>query len=162
MRAIDHDHKGHSRGTPFAVAVLPHDARAIRRKLITLAEGGDVLVDLPQTVAFETGDVLVLEDGRLVEIAAAHEELYEITGRDTLHVMELCWHIGNRHLPCAIEGAAHGPKRLLIGRDHVIKDMLEGLGASVRAVTEPFSPVRGAYSGHGHDHGHGGHHHHHD
>ncbi|WP_404400341.1 urease accessory protein UreE [Pelagibacterium halotolerans] len=161
MRAIDHDHKGHTRGTPFDVAVLAHDERAVRRKLITLAQGDEVLVDLPQTVALETGDVLVLEDGRIVEIVAAEEELYEITARDTLHIMQLCWHIGNRHLPCQIEGEAHGPKRILIGRDHVIKDMLEGLGATVRDVIEPFSPVRGAYSGEGHGHHHERHHHHH-
>ncbi|TJX17772.1 MAG: urease accessory protein UreE, partial [Mesorhizobium sp.] len=46
-------------------------------------------------------------------------------------------------------------ERILILRDHVIKAMLEGLGATVREVSEPFKPVRGAYSGHGgHDHGH--------
>ena len=44
--------------------------------------------------------------------------------------------------------------RILILRDHVIKAMLEGLGAKVTEVVEPFSPVRGAYSGHGHDHHH--------
>ena len=32
--------------------------------------------------------------------------------------------------------------------------MLEGLGATVSEVSEPFHPVRGAYSG-GHAHGHG-------
>ncbi|MCD7058709.1 urease accessory protein UreE [Pelagibacterium xiamenense] len=159
MRAIDHDHKGHARGEPFGVAVLAHDERAIRRRLITLTGGEEVLVDLPRTVALETGDVLVLENGRIVEIVAAAENLYEITGRDTLHIMELCWHIGNRHLPCQIEGEAHGPKRILIGRDHVIRDMLEGLGATVREIVEPFSPVRGAYSG---GEGHHHHHHHHD
>lgn len=156
MRAIDHDHKGHSRGTPFDTAVLTHDARAIRRKLITLTGGGEVLVDLAQTVVLETGDVLILEDGRLVEMVAASEQLYAVTGRDTRHVMELCWHIGNRHLPCQIQGEAHGPKRVLIGRDHVIKDMLEGLGATVEEIVEPFSPLRGAYAGAGHSH------HHHD
>ena len=42
--------------------------------------------------------------------------------------------------------------------DHVIADMVIGLGAAVRAVDRPFNPEGGAY-GHGavqgHSHGHG-------
>jgi urease accessory protein len=49
------------------------------------------------------------------------------------------------------------PQRLLIGRDHVIKDMLEGLGANVVEISAPFSPLRGAYWGQ--EHGHAHHHH---
>ncbi|MEC8197334.1 MAG: urease accessory protein UreE, partial [Pseudomonadota bacterium] len=43
--------------------------------------------------------------------------------------------------------------RLLIQRDHVIKEMLELLGATVTEVTEPFTPEGGAY-GHGRTHSH--------
>jgi urease accessory protein len=97
--------------------------------------------------------------------ATACEPLYEIFGRDAVHLMELAWHIGNRHLAAAIE-----PTRILILRDHVIKAMLDGLGARVEEIVDQFNPVRGAYSGnreHGHDddnrghrhHGHGGHRH---
>ena len=43
--------------------------------------------------------------------------------------------------------------RLLIQRDHVIREMLGKLGATVREVTEPFTPEGGAY-GHGRTHGH--------
>ncbi len=59
-----------------------------------------------------------------------------------MHLAELAWHIGNRHLAAAIEA-----DRILILRDHVIKAMLEGLGATVTDIVEPFTPVRGAYSG---------------
>ena len=56
--------------------------------------------------------------------------------------------------------------RILIQRDHVIRAMLQGLGASVREVVARFQPVHGAYHAHGHDHGHSHHHehghHHHD
>ncbi|TIW80485.1 MAG: urease accessory protein UreE, partial [Mesorhizobium sp.] len=103
----------------------------------------------PEPVALNDGDRLVLEDGRQLEIVAAPEEVYDIRARDAVHLTELAWHIGNRHLAAAIE-----PDRILILRDHVIKAMLEGLGAKVHEVSQPFSPVRGAYSGHGHDHGH--------
>jgi len=138
---------------PFAKAVLVHDERHLRRRAIELSDGSKVLVDLPEPVALNDGDRLVLEDGRHVEIIAAPEEVYDIRARDGVHLTELAWHIGNRHLAAGIEA-----DRIVILRDHVIKAMLEGLGATVREVSEPFKPVRGAYSGHGgghgHDHGH--------
>lgn len=147
-----------TRAEPFDIAVLVQDERHVRRKAIGLSRGDKVLVDFPEAVVLADGDALILEDGRHVEIRAAEEELFDIRGRDAVHLAELAWHIGNRHLAAQIE--AH---RILILRDHVIKAMLEGLGAAVTDVHEPFSPLRGAYSG-GHSHGHGdGHdHHHHD
>ena len=138
---------------PFDVAVLPHDERHLRRRAIELAHGDKVLVDLPEPVLLGHGDRLVLEDGRQVEIIAADEDVYDIRARDSVHLAELAWHIGNRHLAAAIES-----DRILILRDHVIKAMLEGLGATVTDITEPFTPVRGAYSGHGHSHDHDHHH----
>ncbi len=106
----------------------------------------------------EHGDRLVLDDGREIEIRAASEELYEIRGRDPRHIAELAWHIGNRHLAAQIE-----TDRIFILRDHVIRVMLEGLGATVTDVVAIFSPLRGAYSGgHQHHHGHDHDHHHPD
>ncbi|MET2829759.1 urease accessory protein UreE [Mesorhizobium shangrilense] len=133
---------------PYGRAVLAHDERHLRRRAIELSGGGKVLVDLAEPVALNDGDRLVLEDGRHVEIIAAREEVYDIRARDGVHLTELAWHIGNRHLAAGIEA-----NRIIILRDHVIKAMLEGLGATVTEVSEPFRPVRGAYSG-GHDHGH--------
>lgn len=139
--------------TPVGQVVLAHDERHLRRKVLELGEGTKVLVDLPKPVALEDGDFLVLDDGRHAEIVAAEEEVYDIRARDRLHLAELCWYVGNRHLAAQIE-----EDRILILRDHVIKTMLEGLGAKVTEIVEPFTPLRGAYSGQTHGHGH--HHHH--
>ena len=137
----------------FDLAVLAHDERHLRRKLLTLVHGDEVLVDLPSAVRLESGDCLLLEDGRTVEIQASEEKLYEVRGRDPVHLMQLCWHIGNRHLPCQIVSEWEGiGLRVVIQRDHVIKAMLEGLGATVIEISEPFSPEPGAYA-HG-DHSH--------
>ncbi|WP_081602567.1 urease accessory protein UreE [Afipia felis] len=133
----------------FGTAVLQHDERHLRRKTINLTNGNDVLVDLPDPVILIAGDQLVLDNGAVVGIVAADEPLYEITGRNSAHLAELAWHIGNRHLPAAI-----ATDRILILRDHVIKAMLEGLDAKVHEIVAPFNPVRGAYAGHGHEHGH--------
>ena len=141
---------------PSGRAVLPHDERHLRRRTIELVDGRKVLVDLPEPVVLETDDRLVIEDGGEVVVAAAYEPLYEVFGQDPVHLMELGWHIGNRHLSAAIKST-----RILILRDHVIKAMLEGLGAQVKEIVAQFKPVRGAYSSHGeHAHGPRGHDHH--
>ncbi|MBB4231929.1 urease accessory protein UreE [Rhizobium mongolense] len=143
---------------PIGKVVLPHDLRHLRRKLLHLENGDMVMLDLKEPVLFASGDMLVLEDGELIEIQAADEKLFEIRGRDRLHLIELAWHLGNRHLGAQIE-----EERILILRDHVIRSMLEGLGATVSEVTEPFQPARGAYHSHGgHSHGHDHGHHAHD
>ena len=129
---------------PFDIIVLTQEERHLRRKVVTLQHGDEVLVDLPRAFALAHGDRLVLDDGRHVEVIAAEEELYEIKARGAEALIELAWHIGNRHLAAQIE-----PDRILIARDHVIKDMLIGLGADVTDVCEPFEPVRGAYHRHG-------------
>jgi urease accessory protein len=124
---------------------LDYDARFLRRKVLTTDAGQQVLVDLPKTTSVNAGDAFVASDGTLIGIRAAPEPLLEVRGQP-LH--RLAWHIGNRHTPCQIEEG-----RLLIQRDHVMAQMLAGLGAEVREITEPFTPEGGAY-GHGRTHGH--------
>ena len=92
------------------------------------------MVDLEHTVKFEDRDCLILEDGRLVQIIASDEELMQVRARDAAHLTLLAWHIGNRHLPAQIETT-----RILIRRDHVIKSMLEKLGAETSLTcAKPF------------------------
>ncbi len=138
-------------GAAWDIVVLAHDERHLRRKVLRLEHGDEVMVDFEQAIALDHGDALVLEDGKLVEIVADEESLLEILPRNAVHLAELCWHIGNRHLAAQIEQS-----RVLVQNDHVIKAMLEGLGAHAHVVCEPFHPIRGAYappSAHGHGHG---------
>jgi urease accessory protein len=136
--------------------VLDFDDRHRRRMAMTGTRGLEFLLDLEAAVALRGGDALVLEDGRLVEVVAAPEPLLEIRGNDPFHLVRLAWHLGNRHLPTQIMG-----KALRIRRDHVIEEMVKGLGARVVEIEAPFDPEGGAYAaGHGaapahasHDHG---------
>lgn len=153
LRAVSHSHGG---GHPPAGTIsLDHAARHLRRKLVTTDQGEKVMIDLPEPVLFTDGDRLVLEDGRAVAIVAAEEELYEVKPGPACPLRHLAWHLGNRHLPAQID-----EDRILIQRDHVIRAMLEGLGASVSETVSRFQPVHGAYHAHGHDPGHGHSHHH--
>ena len=128
---------------PFDIVVLDADERHMRRKLITLSHGDEIMVDFDKPVKLEHGDRLVLEDGRVAEVIAAEESLMEVKARDTGHLVQLAWHIGNRHLPAQIDS-----DRILIRRDRVIAQMLENLGATILEVTEPFMPQHGAYHSH--------------
>jgi len=145
---------GTSVTAPIGTVVLAHDERHLRRKLLHLADGDMVMLDLKEPVVFGDGDRLVLDNGDQVEIRAAKEPLYEIVPRDALHLAELAWHLGNRHMSAQIEA-----DRILILRDRVIREMIELLGARVVEIVEAFQPMRGAYHTHGdnHGHGHGGH-----
>ena len=116
--------------------VLGYDDRFLRRRRLTMASGEPFLVDLAETTNLLAGDAFGLDDGRLIEIAAADEAVLVIRG----DLVRLAWHIGNRHTPCQI-----GPDRLVIRADHVLADMLRGLGASVTEAREPFTPEGGAY-----------------
>ncbi len=115
---------------------------------MTGVNGVAFLLDLAETAALKDGDGLVLDDGRIIAVQAAREPLMEITCRDAAHLVQIAWHLGNRHLPTELFG-----DRLRIRQDHVIRDMLAQLGAGVADIQAPFNPEGGAY-GHGRTHGH--------
>jgi len=122
-----------------ARVALTYEERFLRRRRMTLADGSAFLLDLPETTSLNPGDAFELSDGRLIGIDAADEPLLAVKG----DLPRLAWHIGNRHAPCQIEAV-----RLVIRRDHVLRDMLLRLGAEVHEVAGPFAPEGGAY-GHG-------------
>lgn len=128
----------------YDLVSLTYEERLLRRKRLVTVHGETFLVDLPKATSLNQRDALALNDGRLIEVIAADEQLVEIRGDLAL----LAWHIGNRHTPCQIED-----ERLLIRSDHVMEEMLKLLGASLTRVTEPFRPESGAY-GHGRVMGH--------
>jgi urease accessory protein len=123
---------------------LDYEGRFLRRRRLRAQGGTDFLLDLAEVTSLDHGDALVLTDGRLIEVEAAHELLLEVRG----DLPRLAWHIGNRHTPCEIR-----KDRLLIRRDRVLTDMLVRLGAVVEETEAPFRPEGGAY-GHGRTHGH--------
>lgn len=133
--------------------VLDHEARHRRRVAMTAQGGLAFLLDLDRATALDDGDAVKLEDGRLVQVRAAHERLIEIRTDNPLRLMKVGWHLGNRHVATEI-----GADVLHIGFDHVLLEMVRGLGATAREVERPFRPERGAYEG-GHDHAHHGHDH---
>jgi len=129
-----------------------------RRIVLRTVSGLEFLLYLKQATTLRHGDSLVLDDGQVVTVEAAPEKLVEIVADDADALMRIAWHLGNRHLPTQLMG-----DRLRIRYDHVIVDMVKGLGGTVREVMAAFDPEGGAYGfgttmghhlGHGHDHNH--------
>lgn len=119
---------------------LDHAGRH-RRRLSMASDGGlAFLLDLAHATAFEDGDALAIEDGRLVLVRAAAEALVEVRAESPLLLKQVIWHLGNRHVATEITDDA-----VYVLHDHVLIDMLRGLGASVALVERPFRPERGAY-----------------
>ena len=124
-----------------------------RRRMAMRSDGGiEFLLDLADAVVLREGDGLVLPKGGYVRVRAAIEPLLEISARSSTELARFAWHLGNRHLPAQVENG-----RIKVRADHVIADMMRGLGAVVREVMAPFDPESGAYSGvdghRHHDHG---------
>jgi urease accessory protein len=151
IRANKVIHAGDWSGDATDAVVLAYDDRHRRRLAMKGERGVEFLLDLPEAIALRNGDGLVLEDGRMVEVRAKPEPLLVVQAKNAHHLTRLAWHLGNRHVPAAIEKS-----RILIRPDHVLAEMLAGLGAEVSAVEAPFDPEGGAYdhAGHGHHHDH--------
>jgi urease accessory protein len=121
-----------------------------RRRLRLVAESGNpFLLDLPRAQHLADGDGLELDDGGYVRVCAAPERVLEIEADGPAELLRLAWHLGNRHLPVqALDG------KLRIRDDHVIAQMVEGLGGRITRLSAPFDPETGAYAvpDHGHEH----------
>lgn len=134
---------------PAAVAdaiTLDHETRG-RRRLAMTADGGlAFLLDLPRPMNLDDGDALALEDGRLVVVRAAAEDVIEITAATPLRLAKIAWHLGNRHTPAEVTEDA-----IYVAPDHVLVEMVRGLGGASRPVKRPFRPEQGAYHGHAHE-----------
>jgi urease accessory protein len=128
--------------------MLDADDRHRRRFVLTGEKGTTVLLDLPQPVTLHDGDGLVLDDGSIVCIVGMTEPLAEIAAKTPLDIVRVAWHLGNRHADVQFVGG-----RIRIRHDHVLEEMVKGLGATVTPVEAPFDPQADVH-GHTHEHGH--------
>jgi urease accessory protein len=124
--------------------ILDADERQCRRIVLTGTNGTRVLLDEAELTRLYHGDGLVLEDGNIVRVAGRPEPLIEIAAPNASDLARLAWHIGNRHTDVQVMA-----ETLRIRRDHVLEEMLRGLGATLTPLDAPFDPEPGAYSAHG-------------
>jgi urease accessory protein len=133
--------------------ILDAGDRNRRRIVMTGDNGTQFLLDVEKPVSLRDGDGLVLDDGSMVLVVGAPEALIEISAGSALDAVRLAWHLGNRHTDVQIVG-----DRIRIRRDHVLEDMLRGLGATLAALDaafDPESPTPSQEHAHHQGHGHG-------
>ncbi|WP_454710491.1 urease accessory protein UreE [Cupriavidus nantongensis] len=128
--------------------VLPFADRSKSRLRAVLDNGADAALFLPRGTVLRGGDLLVAQDGSLVEVQAAAESVLEVRAQDPHALMRAAYHLGNRHTPVEI-----GRDYLRLEYDAVLADMLRRLGVRAERADLPFEPEAGAYGG-GHKHGH--------
>jgi len=126
---------------------LPHDIRCRTRLRVTLASGREAGIVLARSERLRPGDYLRSDDGTVVMVTAAIEPLLEATAAELLTVTRAAYHLGNRHVPVQIVDLL----TLRLPVDHVLADMLRGLGLQVKEISAPFSPEGGAYGQPGSD-----------
>ncbi len=150
---ITHLHEGDN---PLEV-ILTFDERKKSRHRTSTACGKDFGWFVERGIVLSQNDVLKCKDGTLIRVLAADEEVSDVTTQDALLLMRAAYHLGNRHVPLQV-----APTFLRYQRDHVLDEMVIGLGLTVSHVAASFQPENGAYSGgHSHSHSHGHHSHEH-
>lgn len=128
---------------------LPYELRQKSRLRAMLDNGEEVGLLLPRGTVLRGGDCLKAESGAVILVQAAEEVVSTVAEQDPTQFARACYHLGNRHVPLQI-----GDCWLRYLHDHVLDEMLRGLGLEVNCERAPFEPEAGAYGG--------GHHHHHD
>jgi urease accessory protein len=127
---------------------LAFDLRRKSRLRATLTNGREVALFLPRGSVLRDGDLLEAEDGTVIQVESAAENILWVTAETPHALMRAAYHLGNRHTPVEL-----GTVFLKLEADPVLHEMLLQLGVTVREERMPFQPEGGAYGG-GHRHGH--------
>ncbi len=127
------------------VVTLPYELRQKCRLLSQTNKGSKIGIFLPRGHVLKHGMVLTGQDDCRVRILAAEEALSVIRTDDALLFARACYHLGNRHIALQIL-----PGELRYQCDHVLDQMLLGLGLTISHELLPFEPEQGAYHQHGH------------
>ncbi len=148
----------HRHGRPTAdTVILGYAARSGEPASVTSVKGNAIDIYVPGAPRLRTDDLLMLDDGSLVEVVAAPEPLLEARAADVSALARLAWHLGDRHVAVQLL-----PNRIRVQREAAVEALLSALGAKVTPIDAPFEPEGGAYAPQpAHDHGHH-HDHHHD
>jgi urease accessory protein len=139
-----------------AQLVLPFELRSRSRFRAQLVGGEEVGVILARGQVLRGGDLLLAADGRVIEVGAAEETVSTVHSAEPRALARAAYHLGNRHVALQVWDGW-----LRYSHDHVLDDMLRGLGLTITVEQAPFEPEAGAYhadgdagDGHGQSHGH--------
>ena len=138
--------------------ILDYDQRQTKQGFFFTGKGACIELDFPEPPALATDDVLVLDDGGLIDIVADSESLIEARIPDVVALARLAWRLGDRHAPVQILA-----NRVRLRRNPEVEALLAGIATKVMPLFAPFEPDRATSQGAGpaHHHHHHGHDHYH-
>ncbi|BBL21024.1 urease accessory protein UreE [Acinetobacter radioresistens] len=131
----------------FEIVELTFDTRQKSRFRATLNSGIDIGADLPRTGILRSGSFIATEQGDILRIDAKPEHLMQVIAQSDFDLVKAAYHLGNRHVPLMLT-----PSALYFEPDHVLAEMVTGLGLTVAEIEHPFEPESGAYAQHSHEH----------
>ena len=126
------------------ILTLPFELRQRSRLRANLDTGEEVGLMLPRGLILRGGDYVRAEDGSIIRIEASSESVSTVHHNDTLLLTRAAYHLGNRHVALQV-----GEGWLRYQHDHVLDDMVRGLGLNVIHELAAFEPESGAYGEHG-------------
>jgi len=132
---------------PNATLTLRYEQRQRSRLRVRLDNGDEAALVLPRGTILRGGDRLHGDDDFVVEITSAPERVSTVTCADAPALVRVAYHLGNRHVALQIEAG-----RVSYLHDHVLDDMVRGLGLEVITQQAAFEPEAGAYQAAGHHH----------
>ena len=116
-----------------------------RRRIRLVDDAGEpFLLDLERAAILADGDGLALNGDGVLRVRAAPEPVLDVVCRSPAETARIAWHLGNRHTPVQVLNGG----TLRLRDDHVLADMLTGLGAEPVRREAPFEPEPGAYHRH--------------
>ena len=131
----------------FEIVELTFNTRQKSRFRATLNSGIDIGADLPRTGILRSGSFIATEQGDILRIDAKPEHLMQVIAQSDFDLVKAAYHLGNRHVPLMLT-----PSALYFEPDHVLAEMVTGLGLTVAEIEHPFEPESGAYAQHSHEH----------
>ncbi|PCI41839.1 MAG: urease accessory protein UreE [Moraxellaceae bacterium] len=139
--------------------VLDHLQRERGRFKTVATSGKEVRVFLERGQPLLIGDVLRSHCGKNIAVIGALESVATASTDNWQQFSKACYHLGNRHTKLQV-----GECWLRITPDHVLEELVQKFGLSIRHEKAVFEPEPGAYvrraANHSqHERVHGHHHH---
>jgi urease accessory protein len=140
--------------------LLTFDDRRRQQGFVFGAKGTCVAFDFPEPPRLRTDDLLLLDDGRLVEVVADIEPVIEVRAKDFASVARLILTLGNRHIPVQLLA-----NRIRLQKRPDIEALAAEHGLKAVEIAAPFEPDERAHGReherhHPHGDGRSDHHHH--
>ena len=141
----------------YSSLTLSFEQRVKSRQRVFLDNGQVAGLFLPRGSILQHGQKIQAESGEIVALVAAEESVSTVYLDDPVMIARGCYHLGNRHVPLQISAGF-----IRYQHDHVLDDMVRGLGLAVTVEKAAFEPEPGAYGAHQqssqhHNHSHGHH-----